>query len=841
MGYPFIRSTFLISICILFFSCNVLKRVNEGERLLTDNTVLVNDKKDNSEKVSSLIYQKPNGKLLGVPIRLHLYNLARPNIDSILQAKYRNPDDPKTGLKNFLSEKQYEALINSKKNFNSWLKRTGEAPAIIDENKAERSAVLMRKYYFSVGYFDAQTSYEITAEDSLKAKVIYNIETGQPHLLDTITKIIYTPIVDSLYTKIEGGSLIKKGEPYKEDNFENERERITTSLRNSGLYHFQEDNVLFEIDTIGLDHKVNSTLIINNRAIRVGDSTERVPFKIWKIKDVNVYPDYTYENRNLSIKDSVSYNGYHIYTYDKLRYRPKALADAIFLAKDDVYRNINITRTARYLSELNTFNYPSIEATENADTTLTYNIFLSPKKKYNLGFNFDVTQSNIQTIGFSFSTGLNIRNIFRGAENLEVSAIGSIGSSKDAAIPNDQFFDINEIGANMKLIFPRIFSPFNTDKIIPKYMSPNTRITLAASAQRNIGLDKQSFTGSFNYNWKPTKSVSLNTDIFNVQYVKNLNVANYFGVYQNSFSRLNQIATQIGYIPDDQTLSIPTGANFFINDVLSNNTNLQPNDDRYISVSNISQRKDRLTEDNLIFASNFSFVKDKRDNLFDDDFSIFRVRLELAGNLLSNLAGVFNIKKDASDRYQVFGVAFSQYAKTEIDYVKYYNLGNKNIFAFRTYLGIAVPYGNSTNIPFAKSFFAGGPNDNRAWSAFTLGPGSSKNTNEFNEANLKLMASIEQRFNLLGPLNGALFVDIGNIWNVFDDVIDDAATFDGLGSLRDIAVGTGFGLRYDFNYFVLRGDIGFKTYNPAYDLGSRWFKDYKFGSAVYNIGINYPF
>ena len=189
----------------------------------------------------------------------------------------------------------------------------------------------------------------------------------------------------------------------------------------------------------------------------------------------------------------------------------------------------------------------------------------------------------------------------------------------------------------------------------------------------------------------------------------------------------------------------------------------------------------------------------------------------------------------------MFGVPFSQYVKTEVDYVKHWDLGRKNVLAVRSYFGIAIPYGNSNNIPFAESFFAGGPNDIRAWTAYNLGPGSSFSTNEFNEANFKITLSAEQRFNILGRLNGALFVDAGNIWNVFDNVEDDRANFDGFQSLEDIAVGSGFGLRYDFGFFVLRGDIGFRTYDPSRPLGTRWFKDYNFSNAVYNIGVNYPF
>jgi outer membrane protein assembly factor BamA len=227
--------------------------------------------------------------------------------------------------------------------------------------------------------------------------------------------------------------------------------------------------------------------------------------------------------------------------------------------------------------------------------------------------------------------------------------------------------------------------------------------------------------------------------------------------------------------------------------------------------------------------------------LFDEDFSIFRFKLETAGNLLSSVSNLIGLKKDTDNRYQLLDVAYSQYIKTELDYVKHWDLGNKNVLATRSYFGIAIPYGNSSNIPFSKSFFAGGANDNRAWTAYRLGPGSSESTNEFNEANLKLALSIEQRFNIFEKLNGAVFIDAGNIWNVLDDVELDNATFTSLDSLKDIAVGSGFGLRYDFSFFIFRFDIGFKTYDPSYQNQNRWFNDYNFSNAVYNIGINYPF
>ena len=433
-----------------------------------------------------------------------------------------------------------------------------------------------------------------------------------------------------------------------------------------------------------------------------------------------------------------------------------------------------------------------------------------------------------------------MRNVFKGAETLELSAFGLIGSSKDASNENDKFFDINEVGVDLKLTIPRLFFPFNTEKIIPKYMSPTTRISISSTGQTNIGLDKQTLNTILNYQWQPTNFLTNRLDLFNIQYVRNLNPDNYFGVYQNSYNTLNDISESIDY-NNGEDLTFPDETDQFMNDVLNENTSITPVDDDYQTVSDINEREERLTEDNFIVASNFNFVKDNRTNLFDENFSIFRFKIELAGNLLASMSDLIGLEKNSNDKYEVFNVAFSQYVKTEFDYVKHWDLNKKNVLALRAFFGIAIPYGNSTSIPFSKSFFAGGANDNRAWTAYSLGPGSTEGSNEFNEANLKLSLNLEQRFNLFESLNGAVFVDIGNIWNVFDNVLDPNATFDSFSSLNDIAIGSGFGLRYDFGFFVFRFDIGFKTYDPSYQNSNRWFNDYNFRNAVYNIGINYPF
>ncbi|CEN49941.1 hypothetical protein CCAN2_2020006 [Capnocytophaga canimorsus] len=161
--------------------------------------------------------------------------------------------------------------------------------------------------------------------------------------------------------------------------------------------------------------------------------------------------------------------------------------------------------------------------------------------------------------------------------------------------------------------------------------------------------------------------------------------------------------------------------------------------------------------------------------------------------------------------------------------------------AFRSFFGIAIPYGNSDNVPFSQSYFAGGSNDNRGWRAYDLGPGSSGSVLDFNEANMKATLNLEYRFPIVGALKGAIFTDVGNIWNVFDNTQIEGAKFDSFGSLKDVGFSTGLGIRYDLGFFVLRLDVGNKTYNPALPIGERWISKLSMGNFVYNFGINYPF
>ncbi|WP_208328364.1 translocation and assembly module lipoprotein TamL [Flavobacterium poyangense] len=840
-----------ILIAILICACNAVKRVPDGKSLLTKNNILVNGKSTNDETASNQMYQKPNGTLLGYKLRLNLYNLANLNPDSTYQAKFKNNPGLYERQSKILSAKQVDRLGQSflYKGIHEFLKNTGEPPVIIDTAKTKKTLLRLKFYYFNNGYFNVKTAYTIDSIARKKARINYHITTGPAYLLDSIRTTILTPALDSLYKTNKELSLVKSGNQFKTSDFEEEKNRITTYFRNHGAYYFQPTYVTYDIDTIGKKNKADVNLIINNNTIQEKDSSRTEPFKLYKISDVNIYTDYSAANSKGQIKDSTTYNNFNLYSYKKLKYKPRAITDAVFITKGSVFSDTRTTLSSRYLNNLKIFNYPSIQyEVDKRDSTaqsLIANIFLTPRKKYSFGATLDLTHSNIQNFGIGASISQTIRNVFNRAETLEISARVNIGSSRDMANPNNNFFNVSEYGLDMKLNFPRILLPFGTEKIIPKRMIPSTSISSGFSKQRNIGLDKENFTGGLAYNWSPKRNNTAKFELLNAQFVRNLNPGNYFNVYTSSYNELNDIASTYNTDPlnldENGDLIITEGTSNFTSQVLNGKTSLTPSDPNYKEVESIEERRVRLTENDFILATSYTFTKTTKKDLADNTFYQFKTKIESAGTLLSAISNIASLPKNASGNYEIFNLEYSEYIKTEFDYIKHWDFGKEKVLAVRSFFGIAIPFGNSNYIPFSRSYYSGGSNDNRAWQPYSLGPGSTNASNDFNEANMKIAFSGEFRFKVFGDVKGAIFADAGNIWNVLDNVIDEKAKFNNLNDLADIAVGTGFGLRYDLSFFVVRLDLGFKTYNPSHEKGDRWFKEYNFGHSVLNFGINYPF
>jgi len=845
----------LLLLVVTFTACNALKRVDDNELLLTKNTVYADGEKVKGEEIQSFVRQKPNSSLLGYPLRLNLYNLAKPNPDSSYNAWLHKKPKRIERLTNFLSKKQLGRLGESfiVKGSSVFLKKIGETPAVIDTSKTRQSTELLRAYYMNKGYFNTKSSYTIdTLKRKQRAEINYNLSLGNPYKISTFATEIISPAIDSIYNlpKNKNKSLVKIGDQYNGNKFAQERKRLADIYLNSGVYNFQESSIKFDVERDTIDTEKNGTKVllkIDNLKIR-GERNQKAKYKVYRFDSINVYTDYFFGD-DISKMNSIQYNNYNIYYKNKLRYKPKALVNAIFLEKDSLYRDKDRIDTYRRISNLNTFKYPNIDF-DSLGNRLNTQIYLSPLKKYQFGAELAITHSNIQNIGVPFSASVISRNVFGGAETLNVSARGSIGLLKSSAAGDGDF--VSEIGADINLTLPRLWLPFNTQKIVPYYMLPQTRMIIGTNFQKNIGLDKQNFNAILGYNWEQSSFKKSSLELLNIQFVRNVNPERFFNVYQNTYNRLDDIASDYEDDPaladlfetrgssTEPRLKIPDGTTGFTDQVI--NQGLIPtNSNQYQVVRRIDERRERLTENNLIFSTNFSYTKDSRTDVNENSFHQYRIKIESAGNLLSAFSNVVDFNKDENEDLTVFGVPFSQYIKTDFDYIKHWSVAANGVLAMRGFLGMATPYGNSNSIPFTKSYFGGGSNDNRAWNAYDLGPGKTKSLNEFNEANFKLSANLEYRFPIAGNIKGALFADAGNIWNLWDNEENEDATFNGFESLKDIALGTGIGLRYDFTYFIFRLDVGFKTYNPELEQSKRWFTDFNFNKSTFNIGVNYPF
>ena len=367
-------------------------------------------------------------------------------------------------------------------------------------------------------------------------------------------------------------------------------------------------------------------------------------------------------------------------------------------------------------------------------------------------------------------------------------------------------------------------------------MAPRTTIDASVSFQKNIGLDRQNFTTGMSYSWKSTKKMGHRIDLFNLQYIKNQNIDNYFFIYDSEYQKLNLVSRSIFDTSLPQENDVILGFMDFILDPQNGYESTYPTE--YDVTSDVNERRDILIEDVMVPVLSYSFVYNSKQNINDNDYFYFMARIVSAGNLTTLFA------KNTNELGQklLFGLPIAQYLKLEFDYKKYWELRQNNILVFRAFVGAAYPFGNSSNIPFSRSYSAGGSNEIRAWRTFELGPGGELNFSEYKVATFKLVANLEYRLKLTNKIFGALFIDAGNIWDITDsNLVSDEGKFTSFSSLKYTAVGSGFGLRYDFGFLVFRFDIGFKTYEPYLLSDSKWFVNYNFGHAVYNIGINYPF
>lgn len=822
-------------------ACSSVKRVKDTELLLTQNTIIVNDKKNKNPDLNELLVQKPNSKTFGFPLSLYFYNLGDNRKPQKSSEWGKKKNKTYNFIKNIFSEKQSISYANKMIDLNNWFLRNGQSPVIINDNKIKRTVNNLLAYHKNNGYFSVKVSSEKELIKKKKGVVKYLINKGRPTFLDTIRTDIKSPVLDSLYQSKKMSSFLKTGDQFIEANFIKEAKRITAFYRNNGVYLFTENDLgYYNIDSATTNnYKTNIDLVIfdKKRVLDMNGEYTLKPYQIQTLRKVTVFTDYSFSKKDNPYLDSLSHEEITFLAHKKIKYNPKLLSESIFIRPNEVYTDSLRNLTRKHLKSLRNFKVTNItyETTESMDNLLDVNIFLTPLDKFSLDLETELTHSNIRDLGVSGKFSIINRNTFKGAEIFKLSFLSSFFNASQDANKEGSFFNSWEIGADASIEFPRFLAPFGLSKTVPKRMSPRTMFTLGTSIQQNIGLDRQTLTALIDYKWQYNEKKTIQLEIFNTQYVRNLRIGNYFDIYNSEYIKLNSIAKEFFNDPD-YNLERQQETVSFMRDVF-NNTNFEStNPDAYKDNLNVFDRYNIITSDFLIPTIAYSITYNNQQDFRDNNFSFLKIRVANSGNI----GGLISNKRDINNRKTIFKIPLAQYFKTDIEYKKFWEIDDSSVFGLRSFIGAIIPYDNSA-IPFTKSYFAGGSNDIRAWQTYDLGPGKRNSGLEYNIGSLKFLTSVEYRFDMFGSLKGALFVDAGNIWDITNSIFaEEDAKFNGINSVKDIAVGSGFGLRYDFSFLVFRLDLGFKMHEP-YLKGKRWFKNYNFSNAVYNIGINYPF
>ena len=661
---------------------------------------------------------------------------------------------------------------------NRTLRRMGEEPVLYDSVQARLSSEDLMVAMQNMGYMNATVDIEKKVKGK-KLTLNYLLHPGNPYIINRFNY----EIEDSVIERVLAPHLKKDTErphQFTVTSLDDERKKLTHILNDSGFYKFHKDFMYYTADSTQGRQHVNVTLHL----MKYVENSDAKP---------TLHPRYVINNVNFIPGDST---GFHL--------RKGVLEDNTLIEKGKYFSATDLQKTYNNFSRLGAVRYTNINFREvpRYDSLVIGKTFTyTTSSAHYLDADIQVSNNKPNTISFQ-PEGTNTagdlgaaavlsyqnRNLFRGSEHLSLEFRAAFEAIK--GLEGYKNSDYEEYSVQAHLQFPRFLAPF-ISKNFKRKSSATSEVSVGWNLQNRPEFHRRVFSSAWKYHWSdPVRHLTYDFDLLNLSYV---------------------------YMP-------------------------------WISETFKHDYLDNATTRNAILRYNYQDLFILRTG-FGVNYSganqAFRARMELAGNLLNGLSGVFNFKKNSEGKRTLFNIAYAQYAKAELEYIKHIPLSiRKNggeVFAFRTFIGFAKPYGNANSIPFSRSYFAGGSNDNRGWRAYALGPGSSGSPLEFNEANFKFTTNAEYRFTIANSLKGALFLDVGNVWHLLDNEEDTDYKLDRFSDISDLGLATGFGLRYDMSYFVIRGDFGMKLYNPSKYVDSHWTTKLRLSNFVFNIGINYPF
>ncbi|ASK29077.1 outer membrane protein assembly factor [Chryseobacterium sp. T16E-39] len=846
----------------LLYACSTTKKVPDGEYLLTENKFNFEDKKQPFDsELKGYVQQKPNKKqFLFMPLGLLLYNAANPKYDTILNEYMTYPSEMRTQklrdslfIKYNMKSSVGKSLLLDRL-YHNW----GSPPVILDQTKAEKGAESINKRLTYRGYWDSEVKFKTKIDSAAKkAAVTYFIKHNDPTYIKEYYYNIPDPVIHNLYQQKIQGTLIRSGQVLDQTILEKEVTRINEFMKDYGYYKFNNlnDEIYFVADSLKSRKQVPLTLEIHKDSINS-------PYKVATIGniDVAIVNEAGQYHKNTK-KDSLRGIRFHKIN-DK--YTTRSIWRNIIVGNKQVYDQKKLDLTKRNILSMN--NFSILKAKDSLrqggehspnDSIVDVLYILKPLPKYELKVGTDVNYSQLLNLGISPSVDLTTRNIFKGAENLSTSLAGTFGSIRD---PKDLSKRIlaYELSAQASLNFPRLLLPFDYYKLIPKRYSPTSSIVLGAAIQNNIGLGRVNFNTGLNYLATVNDRVSHRLTLFNTQLSLTKNKSAYYSYFTSDEEVRKEIFDsyfQSGQVGQDTEtkflagqLTIDEVSKQIVTDEAYLNNLDQKGADLFTAFTGTLINKDRQTQDVLISSMIYNYVYNEIGKKEYPNAFYFNGKVELAGNILS----IFNQRRDdgggvvTSPQRTIFGVPYAQFVKFDFDIRKYFKFNGNQTLVLRQFIGLGIPYGNSSSMPVIRSYFNGGSNDIRAWVAFGgLGPSDSQvdeRVRTYMTDNLKLTTNIEYRLPFSDMYEGALFTDIGNTWSLRNGNTGYGDEFKLNKFLGQVGIGSGFGLRVNVAYITLRLDFAYKIYDPNKPNGDRWrFKDFQPFKPTLNVAFGYPF
>ncbi len=812
------------------------------------------------EEVVQIIRQQPNRKLLGLKWDLFLYNRLdsnkiadkrnRKNIENQFENQSRKSKQDKINLKRIQKaqkrglstyEEKIIPLIDTSQQslfFKEWLKyKVGEAPVIFDSLQYVKSIEQLSAYLKKKGYYQNHCLGSVKYKRNRKVKVSYFIEAGRRYVIDSVySEIENEQVQNSFEIFISKSNNTLKGQPLDIDYLDEYRTKISRFMRDEAIYGFSPNSIKYVIDT---NSRTTVRIVINDRKIFSSQNKDSLELKKYQKTFVkNVYFHVLDTNYfNGSFKDTLSKLGLvlngrttidtlyfnslknrHTHEVDssriayflyngKLFLDPKLIEVQSLLEKNNEITESFTESTYNRLQQLGLFQTIKTEIIEVPESNkVDVHYYLTPSKKESFSSQFRVTTTN----GFfGLSTGINYtnKNLFRGAEKLTFGLNGSLQAqppiinqqinNSDLKAVTTKFYQF-EIGPTLKLELPGLI------------FFPRAKINKSRLA-------KTIFSGGYTFQKRDLylkENIQLNSiwkyEIRNTQTIQ-------MGIPGLSVIKFVSIIKSDAFEEFLKLKNNPFQTNTFSNQFIWQDWKVSF---EYRDKNKVSKKR----------KSSFYYL-----GTFD-----------LAGNLVSAFKK-YQVK-DTLGRYKVGGLAYAQF--TRIDNTIIYSLpfGKTRSLNLRSIIGVGIAYGNSkTSLPYDYSFYAGGSNDVRGWKASTLGPGSynhytDKNGTSIQVGDIRLAGSFEYRFQYSKKWKGAFFVDGGNIWTMKDDANRLGSQFS-RNWYKEIAISPGIGLRRDFDFFILRVDLGFPIHDPALPIGERWVfqKHVQFNNDVTKFMKENPF